>query len=386
MNGEYVRVVPALLLLQLAAAAGAADSDAVTVPLRAESWEFAPDKVQFDEHDSRPAMRILAGAGQVVLRAPDFSDGTVEFDFQPLDPRFATVYFRWQGAAENECFYIRTGRAGDPTAVDAVQYAPQVGGINLWDLLGHFQANASFQKQAWNHIKLVISGSQLRAYVNTADRPTLAVPRMEGNVTHGREGEAIVANLIIRPGAVEGLSPEPGLDPTDHDPRYLRRWQASQPAVIPTGIDFAYDLIPKADATWTPIAAERRGLVNLTRQFGKSDARRIVWLKANLKTVAAQTRRLALGFSDEVWVLLNRKLLYVDKNWYLHPIRKEPEGRCSIENTSFDVPLDAGDNELLVGVANDFYGWGIVARLDSLAGLTLDGQLADNVLAPGELR
>jgi hypothetical protein len=50
------------------------------------------------------------------------------------------------------------------------------------------------------------------------------------------------------------------------------------------------------------------------------------------------------------------------------------------------VPLDAGDNELLVGVANDFYGWGIVARLDSLAGLTLDGQPADNVLAPGELR
>jgi hypothetical protein len=115
--------VSALLLLLCASAAGGAESDATRVSLHPESWEFAPDKVQFGEHDSRPAMRFLAGAGQVVLRAPDFSDGTVEFDFQPLDPRFATIYFRWQGAAENECFYIRTGRAGDPTAVDAVQYA-----------------------------------------------------------------------------------------------------------------------------------------------------------------------------------------------------------------------------------------------------------------------
>jgi hypothetical protein len=121
-----------------------------------------------------------------------------------------------------------------------------------------------------------------------------------------------------------------------------RRWKV-------TWIDSAYDLIPKEDATWTPIAAERRGLVNLTRVFGKSDARRVAWLKANLKTAAAQTRRLALGFSDEVWMLLNRKLLYEDKNWFLHPIRKAPEGRCSIVNTSF------------------------VARLDSLAGVAVDG-------------
>lgn len=54
----------------------------------------------------------------------------------------------------------------------------------------------------------------------------------------------------------------------------------------------------------------------------------------------------------------------------MHPIRKEPDGRCSIENTSFNLPLNAGDNELLIGVANDFYGWGIVARIDSLAGVT----------------
>jgi hypothetical protein len=36
------------------------------------------------------------------------------------------------------------------------------------------------------------------------------------------------------------------------------------------------------------------------------------------------------------------------------------------------LPLIAGDNELLIGVGNDFYGWGMVARLDSLEGLTIE--------------
>ncbi len=353
----------------------AAQTSATHVAMKAESWEFQPQKVEFLEYKSKPAMKILPGAGPVILKALDFTNGAIEFDFEPLDPRFVTVYFRRQNAGENECFYFRTALAGNPTAGDAVQYAPHLGGINLWDMLGHFQGPASFQKQAWNHVKLVVSGAQMRAYVNSESQPTLAVPRLEGNVTNGRiafEGEAIIANLVIKPNAVEGLAPMAGIDPTDNEPRYLRHWQLSESAVIPKGIDFSYDLLPKPDAAWTPIEAERRGLINLTRKFGKADTRRIAWLKTKLKADSPQTRKLALGFSDEVWVTINGKLLYVDKNWYSHPIRKEPDGRCSIENTAFNLPLNAGDNELLIGVANDFYGWGIVARIDSLAGITLE--------------
>jgi hypothetical protein len=211
--------------------------------------------------------------------------------------------------------------------------------------------------------------------VNSESRPTLAVPRLEGNVANGRiafEGEAVISNLVVRPDAVEGLSPVAGIDPTDNEPRYLRHWHLSQPAVIPAGVDFSYDLLPNPDTAWTPIEAERRGLVNLTRKYGKAVARRIAWLRTKLVANSPQTRKVALGFSDEVWVLINGKLLYVDKNWYAHPIRKEPEGRCSIENTTFDLPLNAGDNELLIGVANDFFGWGVVARIDNLAGVTLE--------------
>jgi hypothetical protein len=375
--GSYAKIAClAFLLLFLTAVprASRAQTSATRVAMTAGSWDFQPQKVEFLEYKTKAAMKMLPGAGQVVLKALDFTNGSIEFDIEPLDPRFVTVYFRWQNASDNESFYLRTARAGDSTATDAVQYAPTLSGINIWDLLGHFQTKATFQKQAWNHVKLVVSGSQMRAYVNSEREPTLIVPRLESDVTHGRialEGEAILANLVITPNAVEGLSPVAGVDATATDPQYLRHWQLSRPATVPQGIDFSYDLFPKPDAVWTTIDAERRGLIDLTRPFGKADGRRIVFLKTTLTSASAQTRRLSLGFSDDVWVLINGKLLYVDKNWYLHPIRKDPDGRCSLENTSFKLPLEAGANELLIGVANDFYGWGIIARIDSLAGITL---------------
>ncbi|MFO1501711.1 MAG: hypothetical protein U1G07_25600, partial [Verrucomicrobiota bacterium] len=218
MNLHSLRLAVLLPALLLARLATHAQSSAIRAPMQADSWDFQPNKVEFLADNSKPAIRILPGAGPVIFKMADFTDGTIEFDFKPLDPRFATFYFRWQNALENECFYFRTARAGDPTAGDAVQYAPFLGGINLWDLLGHFQAKASFQKQAWNHVKLIVAGAQMRAYVNSEHQPTLAVPRLEGNVTKGRvafEGEAIISNLVIQPGAVEGVPPQAGIDPTD---------------------------------------------------------------------------------------------------------------------------------------------------------------------------
>jgi hypothetical protein len=353
----------------------AAATKTIAVPMKAENWTFKENTVQFLEYKSRPSLKILPESGPVVLKNLDFTDGTIEFDHEPINPRFSSVYFHWQDDKENECFYFRNGRAGNPTAVDAVQYAPFLNGVNLWDVMGQYQSPASFGKQSWNHVKLVISGKQMRVYVNSDRKPTLEIPRLEGNATHGTiafDGEGIISNLLIKPNQTEGLSPTAGIDPTDHDPRYLRNWQVSQPIIIPKGIDFSQDLVPGKETAWQPIEAERRGLINLTRQYGKSETRRIVWLKTTIKSELAQKRRLDFGFSDEVWVQINGKLLYVDKNYYGQPIMKEPDGRLSIENTTFSVPLNQGDNELLIGVGNDFYGWGIVARFDKMEGISFE--------------
>jgi hypothetical protein len=340
----------------------------IDVSLKADNWEFKPNTVEFLQYKSLPAMKLLSGEDEVVLKGLDFSDGIIEYDMEPLDANFTSVFFRQLNPQERECFYFRTANAGNSQALDAIQYAPFISGVNLWDMFFHFQGNASFERSKWNHVKLVISGKQLRVYVNDTAHSVLNVPQMEGNTQHGSiafRGKVIIANLVVKPGQTEGLSPLAGIDPTDNDPRYLRKWQISPALIIPEKIEFSYTLMPTAETAWDTIWAERRGLINITRKFGKSEVRRLVWLKTNIHCLKAQNRKLNLGFSDDVWVFINGRYLYVDKNPYGTPGAKAPDGRCSIENTAFNVPLKEGDNELLIGVANDFYGWGIVARLDN---------------------
>ncbi|GAB2578262.1 hypothetical protein GCM10027190_30010 [Spirosoma areae] len=340
----------------------------------AERWNVGPKTVQFVTYKSIPALKILP-PGKAVLTDVVFKNGTIEYDIAPESPPFTGIYFRRQSNEEAEYFYLRVGRAENPMALDAIQYAPVIKGVNLWDLLPACQGPALFKRGEWNHVKLVVSGRQMRVYVNDMAQPTLDVPQLEGNSTEGGlafDGAAIIANLVIKPDDVAGLSPTEGLDPTRHDPRYLRKWAVSQPMPLPKGRELTTDDFPKPETAWQPLEAERLGLVNLTRLFGKSESRRMIWLAMKLRAGAEQKRRVALGFSDEVWVFVNGQLAYTDKNLYRQPIMKEPEGRCSLENSHFILPLKAGENELLIGVANDFFGWGIIARLDTMEGIGVE--------------
>ncbi len=318
-------------------------------------------------------MKILSDVDKATLKDFNFSDGTIEFDVDPLDERFVGMLFRMADGNEAESFYLRVARAGNPVAIDAAQYAAVTKGVTLWDLLGHFQGPANIKKNEWNHIKLVVSGKQMIVYVNDLNRATLEIPRLEGNTQSGSlafNGKSAIANLAIKPGAVEGLPAREGFDPTHHDPRYIRAWQVTDPQPLPKGREPYEEEFPRLQTTWQNIAAERRGLINLTRVLGGSESRRFVWLRVKLISVTEQKRKIALGFSDEVWVFLNRQAVFIDKNIYRYPaMRKNPDGRISTENSQFDIVLNKGENELLIGVANDFFGWGLIARLDNMDGI-----------------
>jgi len=348
------------------------------VPLTAENWDFRPGAVEFIDSAGSPAMKIV-GDGLVVLKNADFGDGTIEFDDILAERGFAAFYFRWQDTLENENFYFRTPvGAGHPYAIQGVQYAPTIKGVNCWDLLYHFQTGASYDVGTPHHVKLVISGRQMRVYV--AGQPVLDVPRLEGNTTHGTlaiSGNRIISHLVLRPGQSEGLSSVEGPDPTAADTRWLRRWQVTKAETMPAGIDFGMSMLPGKDAGWTPIVAERRGLVNLTRLYGgnpsnRNQPRRICWLKTTIHADSARLANLRLGFVDDVWMFLNGQWLYADKNHYGEPIAKKPAGRISLDNAQVTLPLRKGDNELLVGIAHDFWGWGFEARFDDLDGIGLE--------------
>lgn len=359
----------------------------IKVAMSAANWEVQPNTAEFTTNRDLQAIKLSGPA--VVLKDVQFSDGTIEYDIEPFNDGFAGINFRMADDKESEYFYLRVSRCGNPAAMDAVQYAPILKGVNMWDMFDQYQGPANAKKGQWNHVKLVVSGKQMLVYVNDLNKATLQIPTLEGNTQSGRiafNGRCAIANLVIKPGAIEGLSAKDGYDPTSRDPRYLRNWEVSDPQPLPKGRELFDGDFPKPSALWKDITAERVGLINLTRGLGKSENRRFVWLRTKLVSATDQTRKIDLGFSDEVWVYINRQPVFVDKNNYIStPMRKYPDGRISIENSSFELPLKAGDNELLVGLANDFFGWGIIARLDKMEGITASAEFPPPIELPKDL-
>jgi hypothetical protein len=114
------------------------------------------------------------------------------------------------------------------------------------------------------------------------------------------------------------------------------------------------------------------GMINLSRRYAAVRSHRILWLKTTIHAEKARTCELRLGFLDEVWMYLNDRLLYVDKNFFSQGIAKMPNGRISLENAKVVLPLREGDNVLRIAVGSNFYSWGIMARLDDLDGITIE--------------
>jgi hypothetical protein len=281
------------------------------------------------------------------------------------------IAFRQQDDKNFELVYLRPDPSC-PAFRACIQYAPWTHGVLLWDLFPQYENRAPLRENGWNHIKMVVSGKRMNVYVNDAPSPTLEVGRLEGDAMTGGlrlQGPATYANLVITPGAVEGLSPEPAKDPLDGDRGVVRNWRLSKFAALPTGKDAAYSDMPAASAAsdWKTLGVERNGLLNISREYGKplpETTRALAWLKASIKSDKPQTKKIQLGWTREVWVFLNGKLVYADKNFFESDTeRKFPDGRCSLDNATLTLSLEAGDNEVAIAIANNYFGWGVMLRV-----------------------
>ena len=359
-------------------------------PLTEKHWAPVTKNVEFTMYKSTKVAKSKDGNGfGIMLKDYQFTNGIIEFDVELKGQGFPGINFRTsKDTLNSEIFYLRHFGKPDSLRRTSLQYAAVVDGINLWDLTDDYQAATTIHENTWNHVKLVIHGKQMKVFVNDMNRPALYVPSLEGITESGGigfSGNVIYANMRITPNATEDIPAVAGYDPTYNDPRYLRNWKVTTPKDFAFGKDVMKG-IPKnpgvaidpayldSTAVWKPIKAGYRSLVNLTYEFGATanGERRLTWLKTSITSINAQEKLLKLGFSDEVWVFINGQPLYMDKNYFGSPGMKEPRGRASLENTSFKVPLKEGENEILIGLTNYFYGWGIIARLDDTEGLSFN--------------
>jgi len=189
------------------------------------------------------------------------------------------------------------------------------------------------------------------------------------------QGPGTFANMVITPDAVDGLSPEPVRDPLDGDLGLVRHWRLSPFSALPNVKDPMYNEMPGASPEWKTISTKRNGLVNLSREYGwplPEPNRTVAWLKTTITSDRKQTKKVDIGRTRELWVFVNGKLPYADKNLSeLEEARKAPDARCSLENGSFTLPLESGDNEVAVSIANNFFGWRMMLRLADPEGVHL---------------
>ncbi|MDR0265507.1 MAG: DUF1080 domain-containing protein [Sphingobacterium sp.] len=348
-------------------------SAGTNIPLSAEKWIFHSGKVDFLNFRGRKAMKIAPASGPVVIKDFIFKDGTIEYDVLPAKTEFASaIYFHRKNEKEQEIVYLRVPKMTDPFANEGIQYCPILDGVNMWDMYPQYQSSAAAKADEWNHIKLVISGMQMQVFVNNNLR--LIVPKLEGREHTGSiafDGDSYISNIEIKPNEMEGLPQIEVADLTRHETNYIRNWSITQPTALEEGREpTTFRDLPKDEAFTEKIAAERYGLINLTRRFGSAEKRRIVWLKAVITTKEPTSVNLQLGFSDEIWLFLNDQITYTDKNIFRQNMKKYPDGRISIQNGNIRLKLKKGENQLLVGVSNDFYGWGFMARLENMENIT----------------
>ncbi|WP_458071191.1 hypothetical protein [Rhodanobacter sp. BL-MT-08] len=333
---------------------------------------------------------LVVDRGYAELKRTNFSNGTIEFDAKFVGGRITGITFR-QHADAADALYFRPS-ADCAVSEQCIQYMPTAHHLFEWDLYGQYQTHAPIDPVGWNHIKLVLSGARMQVFINGARSPTLAVGRLVGGFPGGTirlHGPASYAHFRIAPNVVDGLPTMAASDPAQSDRRYVRHWLASKPFVMPsrmdatlqesTGIDPAYSAMPKAASSWKPIAPDPGGLINLTRWYGDAQIGHAIagiWLKTTIDADHDRIEHVDIGWTREVWVFVNGKLAFQSKNLYgIRGASKEPDGRLSLSNGSFELPLHKGANQVAVAIDDNFgggeqhFGWGLAMRLANTDGI-----------------
>ena len=351
-------------------------AEPITIGMTADQWQTRENAEFLGQLGFYHGLMRL-NSGNAVLKGITFSDGTIEFDINTIGRGMPGIAFRRQDEKNFELLYLRPDPAC-PAFRACIQYAPQIRGVNTWDLFPQYQTRAPLRENGWNHIRMVISGRRMNVFVNDAPSPTLEVGSLEGDAMTGGLhllGPGTFANMVITPNRVDGLSSEPVADPLAGDRGLVRNWRLSPFSALPEGKEPMYSEMPAASQNWKTIHTERGGLVNLSRPYGRplpGPERAVAWVKTTIASDRKQIRNVELGWTREIWVFVNGKLAYAGKNFFEQEgARKFPDARCSLDNATFPLPLEPGDNEVAVAIANNYFGWGLMMRVADLEGLHL---------------
>ena len=313
----------------------------------------------------------------------EMRDGVVDVDVAtPASRGFFGVQFRIADDGANaEWVYLRQHKSGAP---DAMQYTPVLNtGLN-WQIYSGpgFTGAVDIPRGAWFHLRLEVAGAQARLYVEDMEKPALVMSDLKSGVRKGQVALAVLTGATYFSNFEVRQTPdapwERHLPPMPSGT--LTRWSLS-PSFDALERNLERPLPPaEADAMrWQDVEAEPPGFVVVNRyresphprvSFANDFSKRldpqpgmkVVYARTVIDSEREQVRRLSIGYSDDVSVFLNGRILYRGRSAQNF---RDPAflGIVSAENDAVYLPLKKGRNELMLAVSELGGGWGFVCRL-----------------------
>jgi sugar lactone lactonase YvrE len=338
----------------------AADEGPIQVPVDSERWSIAAGRVV--EHLGRQALAGSASLGDVAL-----TDGTIEVDVAVTGATsYPGIDFRMQPDGAGESVYLRPHRIS--RYGDSIQYAPKAGRASSWQLYSGEGYTAGFDIPAgeWFTLKLEVLGGRARAFIGDSDQPALVVEHLQSDHTAGGialsgppDGSAFFSNFRYSAEPPTGFGPPAW---RDSPPGIIAEWQVSE--VVSDEIAEA-DVLPGSDVlnglSWQRVESDPSGLVDISRRVPRTGARPdTVLARTTVLSDRQVVRPLDIGYSDHVTVYLNGRPVFRGRSAYRE---RDPSflGIVGPYDTVF-LPLDEGDNQLVLKVTEAFGGWGLLAR------------------------
>jgi hypothetical protein len=368
--------------LTAAAPAGAQQ----TLELWGHGWTVTATDAAVEDYLGRRALRLRSGAA--VLTDVTFENGVIEYDVATTGHRsFVGVAFRLreEPRVAYEHFYLRPHQTG---RFDATQYTPDVGGLAAWQLYPEHNAAVDIPVEEWIHVRLVVSGRRMEAWVGNGEEPVLVVESLRLGEVPG--GVALTSNfpeagaLDLYPTAFSNVVVTPEVAPTASTapapasagtpaPGTVTEWALSESVPGEAGHVTVLDREALEALSWDVVPTDALGRLNIAEHRAFPDGAREgrVYSRVLIHAEEPMLAPLGFGFSDRGSIFLNGRLLFTADNTY-----RSRSGRylgvMTVTNDHVYLPLEAGTNELVVAVTEAFGGWGLVARIGDPEGTRIE--------------
>ncbi len=313
-------------------------------------------------------------------------DGVVDMDVAtPASRGFFGIQFRLaDNGANGEWVYLRQHKSG---LADAMQYTPVLNTGANWQIYSGpgFTGAVDIPRDVWFHLRLEVAGAQAKLYVKDMDKPALVMDDLKSGVQKGElalyvlTGATYFSNFEIR--TTPDAPWERHLPPMP--PGTLTKWSLS-PSYDALARNLERPLArAESDAIhWQEVEAEPPGFVVLYRyreaphlrvSFERDFSRRmepqpgmkVVYARTNIDSDRDQVRKLNIGYSDDVSVFLNGKILFRGRSAQNF---RDPGflGIVNPEDDAVYLPLKKGSNELMLALSELGGGWGFICRLEDM--------------------